>query len=333
MTDWVGRDAIKLARRAPLYNFLLAKHPNEVTIEGDSLRPDRDHSVSIRQGYSGFTDFADFSTGNAVECLMRYFGYGFTDAVAVLCEFAGMTDEDIAAGPQAIDLGRLDSVVGVDGGSAPHSPPRPAPVPAAPEPPEEPRIFDPPKPAREPYRQMVLYLTQQRYIPAGVIRTLIDRGLLYQSEPYGNAVFMNVARTMAEIRGTAGSPFHGLASGSASDVYWAFVPGAPDGPAYRAFICESAIDAISLYLLRRSSGAGTPNDMYCSIAGVAQHKRIDAIAAAMDAAGGQAILAVDNDAAGDKCRARYAGLPSLRPAAKDWNQDWIDAVKAGRITA
>lgn len=136
---------------------------------------------------------------------------------------------------------------------------------------------------------------------------------------------------MAEIRGTMGSPFHGMAEGSDPSAYWSFAPEGPDSAAYRAFVCESAIDAISLYLLNRMSARGSlPNDLYCSLSGVGNYKRVDAILADMAAIGGQAVIATDNDNAGDTCRQRYAGLPSIRPHGKDWNEDWLAAIEAGK---
>ena len=52
----------------------------------DSLRLRWNHSVSIKSGYAGFTDFSSKDTGNAVDCLTNYFDYEFPDAVAALCE-------------------------------------------------------------------------------------------------------------------------------------------------------------------------------------------------------------------------------------------------------
>ena len=38
MEKWVGRDSIKAARRVSLYDYLLARRPYSVILEGDSLR-------------------------------------------------------------------------------------------------------------------------------------------------------------------------------------------------------------------------------------------------------------------------------------------------------
>ena len=63
MADRLERPAIQRARRANLYDYLLDCHPNQVVREGDSLRLLSNHSVSIKTGYSGYTDFATRDTG------------------------------------------------------------------------------------------------------------------------------------------------------------------------------------------------------------------------------------------------------------------------------
>ena len=77
MSDWSD---IRRTRRANLHSYLLADHPNEVTQEGGSLRLLNNHSVSIKTGWSGYNDFSNGETGNAVECLVRFFGYGIQEA-------------------------------------------------------------------------------------------------------------------------------------------------------------------------------------------------------------------------------------------------------------
>lgn len=149
----------------------------------------------------------------------------------------------------------------------------------------------------------------------------MDRKLLYQDAGHGNAVFIDPDRTYAELRGTVpDKPFHGLAPGSDPEGFWWFKPGGPSGAPTGAFICEAAIDALSLYLLRQRLPLPPGDDpMYCSIGGVANQRRIDRIKAIMDSAGLPTTLAVDNDPAGKKCRERNPGCYALVPRLKDWN--------------
>ena len=78
------------------------------------------------------------------------------------------------------------------------------------------------------------------------------------------------------------------------------------------------IDAISLYEIHRSDGQLSPGTMYCSIGGVGKQYAIDDISGSGYE---RIILAVDNDDAGDICRARNGQLEHLVPMGKDWNED------------
>ena len=325
MDGWVGKEAIRAARRVNLYDFLLAAHPNDVAIEGDSLRLARDHSVSIKQGYTGFTDFATMETGNSIECLTRYFCYGFQDAVEALCGFAGVPIDAPDARSGTIDLAGL-------GALRPASPPDPsgnAPRHAQEPRKDPPRMFVPPEPVQGPYRRLYAYLVQRRGIPGVLIRRLIEQSLLYQDRDHGNAVFIDRKHEFAEVRGTGDAPFHGVAPGSDPSGFWGFQPRGPDAVPEAAYVCEAAIDAISLYLLLTRDPRNRADEaMYCSIGGVANRDRVEAIRDYMDAAGGRTVLAFDNDEAGEKWRQAHPDCRAAVPRLKDWNADWLDALAA-----
>lgn len=335
MPQWVNQTATRRARRVCLYDFLLSRHPGDVEREGDSLRLRCNHSVSIRTGYAGYTDFADDSTGNAIECLTNYFDYGFTDAVAALCEFDGMTKAEICA-PEPHS--RPQDAAGATQTPQPRETPQDAPEGPQEPPQAPPRVFIPPEPVQGQYRQLYAYLTQQRGIPPAMVQQLIDWGLLYQEAGHNNMVFIDPARTFAEYRGTNSFvPFHRV-DFSDPAAFWWFKAQGPESIATVAFICEGAIDAISLYLLRLNPPANSglasmplhENGLYCSIGGVANQQRIDRIKAGMAAAGCRTVIAVDNDQAGELCRQRNPCNPDclhLVPRLKDWNADLTAAQK------
>lgn len=277
----VTTEQIQAARRVDLYEYLKNHRPDDVMIEGNSLRLKADHSVSIRRGYSGYRDFSSGATGNGIDLLVRYFGYDVPQAVAEL-----------------------------NGGA-----PQVATAPATTAPRDVREIELPAK--AESYRRLFAYLTQERKIPADVVQRLIDEGLLYQAAGTNNAVFVNRRGDFAELRGTLSAhPFHGVLK-TQPDRFWSF-EGSPiaatDVPA--AYICESAIDAISLYLIHRRHGADT-SAHYCSLGGTANYDTISRIRRHA-----RAVLAVDNDQAGAVCRARFPELPAVIPDGKDWNDDW-----------
>ena len=175
-----------------------------------------------------------------------------------------------------------------------------------------------------PYRQLYAYLTQQRGIPATLIQRLIDWGLLYQEKDHANMVFIDPARSFAELRGSNSfKPFHQVMFSDPAAFWW-FKSGDLDSNATVAYVCESAIDAISLYLLQ---GDSKDNGLYCSIGGVANQQRIDRIKAGMGAAGCKTVIAVDNDQAGEDCRQRNPDCPAIIPKRKDWNEDWTARAK------
>lgn len=281
MPDWVGLPAIRRARRANLYAYLCKFHPTEVTMEGNSLRLNCDHSVSIRSDWSGYNDFSNGGTGNAVECLTRFFGYGFQEAAAALAMFDGVPEEDLALPDEHIVLPGAPGGLGEDAGTAPGAPQGP---PAAPQAPPKPFVL--PAAHQGPYLQMFAYLVQQRGIPPEMVRILIDDGLLYQEAVHANAVFTDPARTFAELRGTVpGKPFHRVMFSDPAAFWW-FKPGGPEAIPKIAYVCEGAIDAISLYLYLVSDDANrAETGLYCSIAGVANQRRIDRIKSGMAAAG------------------------------------------------
>ena len=315
MSQYVNHEAIKAARRARLYDFLLSRHPGDVEREGDSLRLCCDHSVSVRRGYSGYKDFATGETGNAIECLTRYLDYEFPDAVTALCQFCGIPlqgQERAVPAPGTARTPQVDKTP-VDVPKRAQEPPQAAQ-----------RAFAPPEPLQGPYRQLYAYLTQQRGIPATLIQRLIDWGLLDQEKDHANMVFIDPARSFAELRGSNSfKPFHQVMFSDPAAFWW-FKSGDLDSNATVAYVCESAIDAISLYLLQ---GDSKDNGLYCSIGGVANQQRIDRIKAGMGAAGCKTVIAVDNDQAGEDCRQRNPDCPAIIPKRKDWNEDWTARAK------
>ena len=306
MPQWVNSDAVRAARRANLFDFLLLHHYRDVKKEGNSLRLLDDNSVSVKAGYSGYTDFATGEKGNSVDFLTTYLGYEFQDAVAALCADMGMDATSQPGHRDAQATATRTPQAAKKGQDAAK------------------RTFAPPEPLQGPYRQLYAYLTQQRGIPPGLIQRLIDDRLLYQAADHGNMVFIDPARTFMEIRGSNSfKPFHQVAFSDLAAFWWYKPCGLDTNPA-TPYICEGAIDALSLYLLLSlDPSLHAEQGLYCSIGGVANQQRIDAIKAGMTAAGCKAVIAVDNDDAGEKCRQHNQDCKLIVPAGKDWNEDLI----------
>jgi len=271
------------ARHADLYDFLMRVHPMDVVREGNCLRLKNKPGVVLKRNYCGFNDYINNTTGNSVDLLTGYLGYSFCEAVEAL------SGQRIAITVQA----SIQT--------------------------EQPHNMDLPLSSSPPFTRVYAYLTKSRGVSARTVQRIIDAGLLYQDAEHGNAVFVSRERDYCEIRGTLtyGKPFHGCKKAK-SDNYWSF--GRPTGEHPTAYICEAAIDAMSLYEILRAKGP--LNAVFCSIGGVGNQKTIDRIAARY-----AAILAVDNDDAGAKCRERNPGIPFILPSSKDWNQDLMLKLK------
>ena len=157
------------------------------------------------------------------------------------------------------------------------------------------------------------YLAGRGFTDA-VIEQLETAGLLYQ-DLHRNAVFRNTEADFYELRGTWPNRVFHQCGKKTPDSFWTFIPGKT---AEKAYICESAIDAVSLYLIHVHGGTDKADNAYCGIAGVANQQTIERIRRWLPS-----VLAVDNDAAGEQCRARNKEIPVLIPHGKDWNEDLI----------
>lgn len=94
------------------------------------------------------------------------------------------------------------------------------------------------------------YLQRQRSLPGKLIETLVQSGTLY-ADTHSNAIFLlwgeNHQPVGAELRGTGPARWRGLAQGSRRDLgYFGVRPVSPT----TIVLCESAIDALSCYVLR-----------------------------------------------------------------------------------
>ncbi len=280
MVNNVSKEQAASARSADLYDFLVQYYDFNFKHEGDSIRPVDNHSISIKKGYKGYKDFANEEKGNSIEFLTNHMGYTFVEAVQAL--------SNVSAPAQPADISQKDGIKNV--------PPQfPAPVDGR-------------------YKNLFAYL-KSRGIFADTIQMLVDQKKMYQEKSKNNIVFINMEKDFAEIRGTytLGKPFHGIVPHSRHDGFWWF---RTSRNAAKGYICEAAIDAISLYELHKIQGE-QEEAYYISIAGAAKQPAIDRLKnSKLDI-----VLAVDNDASGQKCRDRNSGLEYILPVNKDWNED------------
>lgn len=279
MASNVSKKQIASARHADLYAFLMKYHSSNFKTEGDSIRPKDNHSISIKKGYHGYKDFSTEETGNSIEFLTNHMGYTFVEAVQALSDVSALAQQ-----PTDVQQDGIENV-----------PPK----------------F--PEPVNGMYKNLFAFL-KNRSISTETIQKLVKQKLLYQEKSKNNIVFINMERDFAELRGTYtfGNPFHGIVPHSRHDGFWWFT----SRNAAKAYICEAAIDAISLYELHKIQG-NHEEAYYISIAGVAKQPAIDRLKKYKY----KLVLSVDNDDAGQNCRNRNSDLEYIIPVHKDWNED------------
>ena len=306
-------DQMKIARTTDLHAYLLRYHADRFKIEGVSIHPKDNMSLSIKRGYSGYLDFATGDKGNSVDFLVNYMGYELDQAVFALC------------GETAPVFSKQNKEFSKTEKSQP--------------------IF--PTPTDGAYKQLYAYLTN-RGISAETIKMLIDQKILYQ-DIHNNVIFANKERNWGERRGTntyadtrcvyrneclgyekgdhgwcifmdqcekyKKDKYRGMIANSRADGFWWFQIG--KNKAEKVYICESSIDAISLYELQLLNQIDE-NGVYVSIGGAAKQPAIDRLKQRC-----RVILAVDNDPSGSQCRLRNPNLESIIPTQKDWNDDLV----------
>ncbi|TSA54915.1 MAG: DUF3991 domain-containing protein [Dehalococcoidia bacterium] len=175
-----------------------------------------------------------------------------------------------------------------------------------------------PPPDRSRLGQVKRYLVCRRSIPAALLQPLLQSGSLY-ADARANAVFLlrdqQGLPVGAELRGTTGELWRGLAPGSQKDLGCFSIPAEPRPS---LILCESAIDALSCFALH-------PGYRCLSTAGARPNPRW--LQLLLDQ-GCQVYCGFDADPTGDAMACALITLhptvQRLRPSQHDWN----DVLKA-----
>ena len=180
------------------------------------------------------------------------------------------------------------------------------------------------------------YLTKTRCIDPELVKEQLKLGLLYESTPYHNCVFVgmdgNGNPAYAFQRGTVdgGKKFAGEVTGSNKEWVWNY---APDKDSTKLFVFEAVIDALSFMTLHMGKGEGWKHAHYLPldcladralVAYLQRNPHIESIT-----------FCLDNDEPGKKATEKYMKLyadlyycGSMPPPEgyKDWNE-YLVAVK------
>lgn len=291
------KELIDKAKAVNLYDYLLSHYPAEVEKAGDSLKLKFNHSVSIKRGTNCAYDFATGQGYNTINFLDEFFGISFPESVFALLDGNTIPISQSTTAEIVEEKGELNPPPRVQGKS--------------------PNLF--------------AYLCN-RGISAETIGSLMKLGILYQSDKAhsNNIVFLNKERDFGEIReSNSFKKFKQTIGNSRVDGYWSFTVGGKEEPDI-VYICESAIDSISLFELKREEIKELGITVkFASTGGAGKQQSIDRLKREHP---NKCVLACDNpdiDAAGKKCCEKNPDLKLLKPQGKDWNEELINFRKRG----
>ena len=180
---------------------------------------------------------------------------------------------------------------------------------------------------------MFAYL-RSRGIDGEIIKHCLQSGILYEDAKYHNAVFIGNDKTgqakYAMLRGTVtGSTFKMEQTGSDKSCGFCL-----RGRGSNLYVCEAAIDALSVATLRKQAGFDWRNDSYLALGGVttSQEKLPAALERTLkNFSFKRIVICFDNDAAGQTAARRVFTMlrqqfpnkfevKSCVPREKDFNE-------------
>ena len=296
--QWVSPDAILAAQEVDPYGYFLSEFPNNVRQENDilhvSFRRDRTDDFTVTKGDPVCRIADTGETCDPLRALIRYcgaVGYDLNYSVVSLCRFAGIDPTASAAAEE----------------------------------PEDPPGTGLPAPAPEPHARLAEYLVRQKRIPDWLVRQLAGWGQLYQAAD-GRIVFTDPARTCAEILDpdTEEREFLSAEPGG----FWWFKANDPESDAAGAYICETAVDALSLRLIHNEMELGdmysyNANDLYCVTGSTVDHTAVERIWRGMAEAGRGTVLALGRSDESLRCIAQYENMPRTSPEGMSWSENWV----------
>lgn len=154
--QYFTKNQLRQARQTNLYEFLMKYHFSDFFREGKSIHLKNNRSISIKQGYCGYMDFATEEKGNSIDFLTKYMGYQLDEAVFALCQNVLIKDMDIQQ-----EYKHKQATLQL------------------------------PEAASEAYKCLYAYLLH-RGISAKTIKALIEMKIMYQDN-YKNIIFVNQA--------------------------------------------------------------------------------------------------------------------------------------------
>lgn len=307
---------IDLAKSADLIEYMLTVHPDRVVKRYDVRDIDHDSLVLYHDSYCRYSTN---EVNDNIAYLTRYQGYSWRDAVLSLKRFYLDNPSDYEYEPHSYRTGSPKNSNGVDDISK--------------------SFYQPVSTNR--IDLIKDYLHNQRGISEFVLDVLIKKELLYAATARGfgtdYACFASASEDFYSLRNISETGTQKLLFTKLPNRFWSFTSEYFCEPISDAkkwhlvyemipeefpiFVCESPIDAISLYELTHKSG------IYTALGALKANTldwiiQINQIYHAGLRLKRKVFLAVDNDAAGDRFCKDFS-YPRIKPQGKDWNEDLI----------
>ncbi|MBQ9921387.1 MAG: DUF3991 domain-containing protein [Clostridia bacterium] len=298
MKTRVGESQIQKAKTVNLIKYLLSHYPDKITKDPHNddkyVHPDY-ATLVIKERF--FKRFASDVGGDQIQFLINYCGKTFVQAVLELCLAADLSVENTL-----LDVSEEEKV----------------------------SSFVPPKPLNGRYARVWSYLVLKRRIPEEYVVDLFEKKLLYQAADYGNCVFLSDTCKYAELHGTTDIKYKKIHTASEADGFWLY---GDDDPEF-IYICKSAIDAISLYVLCKRF---SPEEkIKCASVGGLKEKSVQRI---ISCYGKKAVIAMGNSLEGwgfaenfedtKKIRTPCVTKPeyAIKDKASKTTEDWNDILR------
>ena len=234
MTE-LADEAIERARQLDLLDYLQRYEPQEIVRISHGRYTTRSHdSVKIDHG-RWFCWSKEVGGRSALDYLVAVEGWNFRKAVIYLLEL-----EKIPTDEYTLKLPQME---------------------------KENRLFSLPQKSKENAR-VIAYL-MRRGIDWDIIDYFVSKGLIYESHPYHNVVFVGLNEkgepVYAALRSTGQRRFAGEAAGSQKAYAFSF----SEGKSATIHVFESAIDLLSYATLQKLRGADWKAESYVSLGGCA----------------------------------------------------------------
>lgn len=301
--DRVSEQQVARAREIDLVAFLQSYEQGELKRVGNSWTLRRHDSMRISQNGKWNWFSRGIGGGDAISFVQAVYGFSFQQAVRLL---AGETYQALPAIHKEVR------------DTDPHE------------------AFSLPAKHTD-HKRVFAYLHKGRGIDPEILNHCFKRGLLYESADKHNAVFVGCdtqgQARYAFLRSTL-SESNFKCEQTGSDKQYAFCMRGTEGKTL--FVCEAAIDALSVATLRKLGGCDWRKGSYLALGGVAASKEHLPVALAQtlqDANYQQVVLCLDNDQAGARATRAIFDLlteqhPSLTvkvctPREKDFNEQLL----------